>query len=43
MLSGVLEEQAATVVEYYNKGGAWSDVRVEKVEEGWAMICGIRK
>jgi len=43
VLSGILEEQAATVVEYYNKGGAWSDVRVEKVEEGWAMIGGIRK
>ena len=41
VLSGVLEEQAGKVVEFFNEG-EWSDVRVEKVEEGWAMIGGVR-
>jgi len=42
VLSGVLETQAEEVVEVYEKGG-FTGMRIERVEDGWAMITGKRR
>ncbi|GMH63972.1 hypothetical protein TrST_g7698 [Triparma strigata] len=42
VLSGVLETQAEEVVEVYERGG-FVGMKVEKVDDGWAMITGKRR
>lgn len=39
-LSGILESQAAEVVAAYVP---WFDIRIDQIEEGWALLAGTRK
>jgi ribosomal protein L11 methyltransferase len=39
-LAGILDAQAAEVAAAY---APWFDLRAERSEEGWALICGVRR